>query len=103
MTPYPAEGIAWLYALLFGTQVYLAYLALMGMAPRLGRIATTLTYATLACAFLFLTLGTIQPPLLDLVQYRWLLRGSYVAYLLLSLYTLMRFWVGLVRRRGQGS
>ena len=98
-TTYPAEGVVILYALLVGSQIYLVFLAALGYLPALGRITTTLTYATLACAFLLLALGTIQPPLIDLVRYRWMLRGSFTAYFLMSVYALGQYWLGLLRSR----
>ena len=98
---YPTEGVVMLYSILCGTQVYLAMLAAVGRLPRPGRVFLALRYATLACAFLWLALGTFQPPLIDLVEYRWLLRGSYVAYCLLALYQIGAYWreMQLARRR----
>jgi hypothetical protein len=88
-----------LYVLLFMSQLYLAILALLNRPAVVGHVARTLTYVTLTCAFGFLALGTVNPPLMDLVEYRWLLRGSYTAYFLLSVYALMRFWVRMWRTR----
>jgi hypothetical protein len=99
MTTYPAENVVFLYALLFLTSAYWTFLAARGKLPAQGRISLTLRYASLACAFLFLALGTAQPPALDLVQYRWLLRGSYVAYCLMSLYAIGHYWLDMWRRR----
>lgn len=98
MTTYPSENVVFLYALLVGTQVYLAWLAALGRLPRPGRISLTLRYLSLACAFLWLALGTLQPPALDLVTYRWLLRSSYIAYCLLCLYAILQYWRLLIRQ-----
>jgi hypothetical protein len=99
MTTYPSEGVVFLYALLFLTQTYWAWLAARGRLPVQGRISLTLRYASLALAFLWLALGTAQPPLLDLVHYRRLLRSSYIAYCLLCLYAILRYWVLLIRQQ----
>lgn len=82
MTTYPSENVVFLYSYLVITQGILTLFAFMGRLPQPGRILLTLRHASLAFAFLWLALGTVQPPVLDLVQYRWLLRGSYIAYAL---------------------
>ena len=79
---YPSENVYYLYAYLVIIQGILAGLSFIGRLRQPGRILLTLRHASLMFAFLWLALGTLQPPWLDLVQYRWLLRGSYVAYAL---------------------
>jgi len=94
--------LALLYALLFFSQLYLAFLAAVGLLPQPGRILRTLRYVSLAATFLWFALGTVEPPLIDMAEQRWLLRGSYIAYLLLCLYSILAYWFGLftqARRR----
>ena len=95
MAEYPREGQAFLYGVLFLTQVYLLLLAALTHLERPGTIALTLRYATLALAFGLLTLGSLQSPLIDLVSYRWLLRASFTGYALLCLYAIGRHWYAL--------
>lgn len=95
---YPAEGVVFLYSILFGTQIYLAWLCALGRLPRPGRVFLTLRYLSLALAFLLLALSTVQPPKLDLAEYRWLLRGSYVAYCLLCLFSILQYWRELIQQ-----
>lgn len=97
MPEYPREGQALLYGVLCGTQVYLLLLAALARLERPGTIALTLRYGALAAAFGLLTLGSMQSPLIDLINYRWLLRASYTAYGLLCLYAIFRYWRGLAR------
>lgn len=82
MTTYPSENVVFLYAYLALSQAVLTVLSSLGQLPQPNRIVLTLRHASLMCAFLWLALGTMQPPALDLVAYRWLLRGSYIAYAL---------------------
>jgi hypothetical protein len=97
MAEYPREGQAILYGVLFVTQVYLLLLAAMARLERPGRIALTLRYGALALTFGLLALGSVQSPLIDLVNCRWLLRASYTAYGLLCLYAIFSYWRGLAR------
>ena len=98
MPEYPREGQALLYGVLFGTQVYLMLLAALARLERPGTIALTLRYGALALAFGLLLLGSMQSPLIDLVSQRWLLRASYMAYGLLCLYAIGRYWYALASR-----
>lgn len=98
MPDYPREGQAILYGVLFGTQIYLMLLAALARLERPGTIALTLRYGALALAFGLLMLGSLQSPLIDLLNYRWLLRASYTGYGLLCLYAIGRYWYALASR-----
>jgi hypothetical protein len=96
MAEYPREGQAVLYLVLCGTQVYLTLLAALGSLERPGPVALTLRYGSLALVFGLLALGSVQSPLIDLVDYRWWLRAGYTAYGLLCLYAICRYWRALL-------
>lgn len=89
MNTYPAEGVYVLYGALLIFQAIIAFLIATGRLCRVNRIVATFERVTLACYFLWIMLGTIQPPILDLVRYRWLPRGSWGAYAALSLYIIV--------------
>ena len=86
---YPSEGAHLLYSFLLLTQVIIAFLVATGRLCRVSRIVATFERLTLVCYFTWIMLGTLQPPVLDLIQYRWLLRGSWGAYAVLSLYIII--------------
>lgn len=98
MTEYPREGQAILYGVLFGTQVYLMLLAALVRLERPGTIALTLRYGSLALVFGLLMLGSLQSPLIDLVDYRWLLRAAFTGYGLMCLYAIGWHWYNFWRR-----
>ena len=95
MSDYPREGVALLYLLLCASQIYLAILWAVGKFRPLGVVWSTLTYVVLGLAFGLTTLGTLNPPVIDLVEQRWLLRACYTSYLVLSLYAILSHWFGL--------
>ena len=100
MNSYQAEGIFILYAVLLVSQVILAILAASGRLSAPGMIMLTLRYLSLAAVFLFSFAVTMRPPLLDDVSYRWLLRGSYVSYFLLCVWSLAaEAWAKLAQMR----
>lgn len=98
MADYPREGVVILYALLFVAQVYLALLWAAGKFRPLGIVWNTLIYGVLAAAFGLTMLGTFQPPLVNLVDQRWLLRACYTGYLVLCTYAILTHWFSLFRR-----
>jgi hypothetical protein len=98
MPDYPREGVVVLYFLLFTTQVYLALLWALGKFRPLGVVWNTLTYGVLAFVFGLTALGTFQPPFINLVDQRWLLRASYTGYLVLSVFAIVTHWFSLVRQ-----
>jgi hypothetical protein len=98
MTDYPREGVVILYALLFVTQIYLALLWAVGKFRPLGIVWNTLTYGVLAAAFGLTMLGTFNPPVLNLVEQRWLLRACYTGYLVLCTYAILTHWFSLFRQ-----
>jgi len=98
MTEYPREGVVLLYALLCATQLYLALLWAVGAFRPLGIVWNTLAYVVLGSVFALTTLGTFQPPLINLVEQRWLLRAGYSAYLVLCAYAILTHWFSLFRQ-----
>jgi hypothetical protein len=98
MVDYPREGVVILYALLCASQLYLALLWALGRFRPLGVVWNTLVYAVLCCVFLLTTLGTFQPPIINLVEQRWLLRAGYTGYLVLCMYAIMTHWFSLFRQ-----
>ena len=98
MADYPREGVVLLYALLCATQLYLALLWALGAFRPLGIVWNTLAYVTLGSVFALTTLGTFQPPLINLVEQRWLLRAGYSAYLVLCAYAILTHWFSLFRQ-----
>ena len=98
MADYPREGVVILYALLCAAQLYLALLWAVGKFRPLGLVWNTLTYVVLGCVFALTTLGTFQPPIIDLVDQRWLLRAGYSAYLILCSYAILTHWFSLFRK-----
>jgi hypothetical protein len=98
MADYPREGVVILYALLTATQLYLALLWVLGRLRPLGVVWNTLTYLVLAAAFGLTTLGTFNPPLVNLVEQRWLLRACYTAYLVLCVFAILTHWFSLFRQ-----
>jgi len=98
MAEYPREGVVILYALLCAAQVYLALLWAVGKFRPLGIVWNTLAYATLGAVFALTTLGTFQPPIINLMEQRWLLRAGYSAYLVLCAYAILTHWFSLFRQ-----
>ena len=98
MAEYPREGVVILYALLTATQIYLALLWALGRFRPLGIVWNTLTYVVLAAGFGLTTLGTFNPPLVNLVEQRWLLRACYTGYLVLCAFAILTHWFSLFRQ-----
>ena len=98
MADYPREGVVILYALLWATQLYLALLWAVGKFRPLGVVWNTLAYVVLSCVFFLTMLGTFQPPIVNLVEQRWLLRAGYSAYLVLCAYAILTHWFSLFRQ-----
>jgi hypothetical protein len=98
MAEYPREGVVILYALLCATQLYLALLWAVGKFRPLGVVWNTLAYVVLGSVFFLTTLGTFQPPIINLTEQRWLLRAGYSAYLVLCAYAILTHWFSLFRQ-----
>jgi signal transduction histidine kinase len=98
MADYPREGVVILYALLFATQIYLALLWALGKFRSLGIVWNTLTYSLLALTFGLTMLGTFEPPFINLLEQRWLLRAGYTGYLVLCIYAILTHWFSLFRQ-----
>ena len=98
MAEYPREGVVILYALLCATQLYLALLWALGAFRPLGIVWNTLVYVVLALGFGLTALGTFNPPVVNLVEQRWLLRACYTGYLVLCTYAILTHWLSLFRQ-----
>jgi len=70
----------------------------VGKFRPLGVVWNTLAYVVLGCVFFLTMLGTFQPPIINLVEQRWLLRAGYSAYLVLCAYAILTHWFSLFRQ-----
>lgn len=98
MAEYPREGVVVLYALLCAAQIYLALLWALGKFRPLGIVWNTLVYVVLGGVFFLTTLGTFQPPFINLTEQRWFLRAGYTGYLVLCVYAILTHWFSLFRQ-----